>query len=473
MHSRILLTSTLFLVLAGPLVAPSSGQSSAQSLPAGTLIERVTCQKEATQSYALYLPGNYSTDRRWPIIYAFDPGARGSVPVKLYQEAAEKYGYIVAGSYNSHNGPEVPLSAIVHALWEDTHSRLAIDDRRVYTTGFSGGARVAASVAYANPGRVAGVILNGAGFSPQTKANKDLNFVVYSLAGLEDFNYFELKELERTLKDVGVTNRLTTFEGQHSWAPAEFCTGAVEWLELQAMKSGSRDKDEGFIDRVLAKDVARAREAEAGNRLLAACSIYESLVTDYRGLRDVAEFERKAASLKMTQSFKNEVKMESDAEQSYRRRATDFARMLAQSGQPEEHEIALSDARKSIARARKQASGAKTEDERREARRLLALFSITLREQANLHRYQKDYGALLDCWLLVDEVRPDVPQTLYQLAVAYALNGNKKQTLETLKRAIDKGWKDAQEIAHNTAFDLVRREPAYQQLIESIPPKSN
>jgi dienelactone hydrolase len=453
-------------------VARLSDNQPTQSLTAGAIIERVTCQKDATQSYALYLPASYTPERRWPIIYAFDPGGRGAVPVRLFQEAAEKYGYIVAGSYNSRNGPDVPLNIIVPALWEDTHARLAIDDRRTYTTGFSGGARVAASVAYANAGRVAGVILNGAGFSPEMKISKNLTFVIYGLAGLEDFNYFELKELDRSLREAGVAHHLTTFDGQHSWPSAELCTGAVEWLELQAIKQGRVDSDEGFIDRLLAKHIAQVRDAEMANRIGAAASIYESLASDFRGLRDVSEFERKAASLKASQAFKSEEKREAKEEQSFRLRSTEFARLLQQASQPEEHVISIADARKQIAGVRKKVASGKTEDERREARRLLALFSVTLREQANIQRHNKNYRGLLDCLVLVDEARPDNPQTLYQLAAAYALNGNKKQTIEALKRAIEKGWNDAQEIARNPAFDLVRREPAYRQLVDSIPAKS-
>jgi len=64
----------------------------------GAVIPKVTCLADSTQSYSLYLPSNYSPDRRWPIIYAFDPFARGKVPVDLYKDAAEKFGYIVVAA---------------------------------------------------------------------------------------------------------------------------------------------------------------------------------------------------------------------------------------------------------------------------------------------------------------------------------------------------------------------------------------
>ena len=80
-------------------------------------------------------------------MYVFEPAARGTVPTQLMKEAAEQYGYIVAASNNSKNGPWKLADDAVSAMWGDTHVRLAIDDRRVYAAGFSGGARVASRLA--------------------------------------------------------------------------------------------------------------------------------------------------------------------------------------------------------------------------------------------------------------------------------------------------------------------------------------
>src|SRR5690349_15033911 len=101
--------STCKIVLLCAFVVASHLQAQQlTSLASGAVrgkIVNITCAPDPSQSYALYLPSNYSPDRRWPIIYAFDPFARGTVPVELYKRAAEKYGYIVAGSNNAKNGP--------------------------------------------------------------------------------------------------------------------------------------------------------------------------------------------------------------------------------------------------------------------------------------------------------------------------------------------------------------------------------
>ena len=168
--------STLIFVVAalGPAVAQS-----AQTFTPGKVIDRVPCQADTSESYALYLPSGYTPARHWPIIYAFDPFARGKAPVKLYQEAAEKYGYIVAGSNNSRNFSLDASSKSVNAIWQDTHARLALDEREVYTTGMSGGARVAGLVALrCSPCKIAGVIAQAAGYpvtdAPTKKGQSEL-----------------------------------------------------------------------------------------------------------------------------------------------------------------------------------------------------------------------------------------------------------------------------------------------------------
>src|SRR2546427_358384 len=76
----------------------------AQDLPRGQIVDEVKCAADPSQSYALYLPSNYSPDRAWSLLVGFHPAARGRAIAETYQAAAEKYGYVVAGSNSSRNG---------------------------------------------------------------------------------------------------------------------------------------------------------------------------------------------------------------------------------------------------------------------------------------------------------------------------------------------------------------------------------
>ena len=124
-----------------------SSDSANQRDSKNQIVEKLECLNDSSQSYALYLPANYTPDRKWPILYALDPGARGKTPVEHFKEAAEKYGWILAGSNNSRNGPWRRAAEAWSAMTKDMHQRFSIDDDLVYATSFSGGARMAIQIA--------------------------------------------------------------------------------------------------------------------------------------------------------------------------------------------------------------------------------------------------------------------------------------------------------------------------------------
>ena len=255
----------------------------------GQLVNEVKCAADPTQSYAVYLPRAYAPDRAWPVIFAFDPGGRGPTPVERYQAAAELYGYIVAGSNNSrNNSPEIGRA--VASMADDVMSRFRVDKRRVYVAGMSGGARVAFSVALGSPRHVAGVIASSAGY-PDDKPRKTLAFPVFATAGTEDFNHLEMRRLDRALTSP---HHLAVFEGGHVWLSSELAIEAVEWMELQAMKSGVKPRDDAEIERLFAKRMAAAPPDRAdAPRFLA----LRAIADDFDGLRDVRAVASQAAAL--------------------------------------------------------------------------------------------------------------------------------------------------------------------------------
>src|SRR5260370_21447673 len=151
--------------------------------PAGTLVPSVTCKSNAKETYALYLPSAYSATRKWPIVYVFDPGGRGQVAAAVVQAAAEKFGYIVAASNNSKNGPLGGSAEAAIAVWQDTQQRFSVDVHRRYVAGMSGGARVATSIALSCGDCVAGVFSHAAGVSPGTGASHNIEISHFCCVG--------------------------------------------------------------------------------------------------------------------------------------------------------------------------------------------------------------------------------------------------------------------------------------------------
>src|SRR5262245_19296670 len=220
------------IVLVTAMLALSVGTTTAapRAIQPGTVMDPVQCANDPSQSYALFLPSSYSPDRKWPVLFAFHPAARGRLMVEKYQAAAEQYGVIVAASNNSRNGPHAASAAAAQAMSVDVSRRFPIDPQRVYLTGMSGGARVALTLALAG-NNIAGVIASSAGY-PDSQPRATVPFALFSTAGTEDFNYLEMRLLDRKLVSP---HFLAVFQGGHTLPPNDVALEAVEWMELQAM----------------------------------------------------------------------------------------------------------------------------------------------------------------------------------------------------------------------------------------------
>jgi predicted esterase len=335
----------------------------AQALPSGTIVDDVKCAADQTQSYALYLPSQYTPDRQWNLLIAFHPGARGRAMVEKYQAAAERYGYIVAASNNSRNGPWSVSAAAVKAMTVDLSQRFSINPQRVYATGMSGGARVAMELALANTS-VAGVIASSAGF-PDSQARASVKFAVFATAGTDDFNYLEMRLLDRKLKSP---HRLVIFDGGHTLPPDTVAMDAIEWMELQAMKTGSRQRNDELIDRLLER--RRAAIASASSPV-ETVHLLDDFVADFTGLRDTSAESQRLKDLSQQGDVRKALSRERASDDGEMHMLLEIFELEAGLNDRDRHNDVMMSLRDRLSKLAKKASAAEESPERSQARRVL------------------------------------------------------------------------------------------------------
>jgi len=274
----------------------ASGISISDTFRAGKIIDTVICKADPTQSYALYIPQKGNREAL-PVIYFFDPHGDGALPLNKYKSLSEAYGFILIGSNNSKNGNDFAATErIWRHLSDDTRGRLKINSSRIYTCGFSGGAKVAGYVALQHPG-IRGVIANGAGLPDGTRAG-DFTFSFTAIAGEGDMNLTELVGITGELDKSRTRHRIILFDGKHEWAPVASMGMAFAGLQFDAMKEGLIPGDESFINRYMAKSRQRIEVCSAANQLLKARQESQLSLNFLEGLTDqVRWFKDKAASL--------------------------------------------------------------------------------------------------------------------------------------------------------------------------------
>ncbi len=357
------------------------------------------------------------------------------------------------------------------AMYNDATSRFSLNKQRMYAAGYSGGARIACDMAYRYSGQFAGVIGAGSGFPTDHDPTSDTPFAFFGTVGNLDFNYYEMRILEPKLKSAGIPYRIRVFDGEHDWPPAELCTEELEWMEIQAMKSGKREKDPALVEEIFQKRMKRAEERKSSGVLHEAADEYQSIATDFKSLRDV-----ETVSLEATRLFDSEQVKQWQQEEVRRDQIdNDFRQKLASvnrsirntSGNVPKLEHVLEFLQ--VVGLKKKAKEAPLKEDRLQVQRLLTV--VRIQHGFYLARGFREYGdfeRLALCYSVAVEIDPDEPYLWYGLARAQAQLGEKEKAMESLKKAVDHGFKDADKIANDFDLRSLQDEKQFKKILERL-----
>ncbi len=187
--------------------------------PLGQATAEIPCGDAV--SYFLYLPNSLRKGAKHPVLFVMGPGGGSAGDAERYRAGAERNHWIIAISKQSRNGFEGSQDA-VDAMIRHVTTKLPINKKRMYVTGFSGGSRMAFATAGTNK-EIAGVIACGAG-GHLGSAHQ----VAYGLVGTNCFNRTDMANSFKGLKSRD--NVLRFFPGQHEWASEELCDDAITHL---------------------------------------------------------------------------------------------------------------------------------------------------------------------------------------------------------------------------------------------------
>ncbi|HEY2292169.1 MAG TPA: hypothetical protein VGM86_15830 [Thermoanaerobaculia bacterium] len=437
--------------------------------PRGVLVEKVTCAGQPDQAYALYLPSNYKPDRQWPILYVFDARGDGKRVAELYRPAAEAHGWIVVSSWNSaSDGPMEPNFTAMHALWADTHARFAVDDSRVYAAGYSGTVRFACILALTAPGSITGIIGAGAGFPFNTPPKKDNPFVFFGTVGDRDFNWYEMNDLDAALGALGLPHRIEHFAGEHDWPPPDLAVKAIAWMELQAMKTGKREKSPALIEAEWARDRERARSQAA--HPADAFHTWSAMAADYAGLRDVSEAQKEAAALAASPACQKELHDRAERDRRDKDLLAQAPGILAR-GNPANDPVTPAQiaAALKVPELKKRAASPDPE-ERLSATRILNTYrGQTLFYQPQSLIEKKEYDRAVFMLTIGAEIDSDEPGIWVSIASVQARKGKPghKKALDALRTAVDRGLSDPALLDRKT-FDDLRQDEEFRRILAQV-----
>jgi dienelactone hydrolase len=443
----------LVLSIAYPVFCSSSVL--AKNLPKGQIINKVVCIGHTDHSYAVYLPRAYTSSRKWPILFAFDPRARGQLAIEPFREGAEKYGYILVGSNNTQNGPWKPNEEAIHILLNDAALRFMVNRDRFYTAGFSGGGRLAALVALM--GFAKGAIVCSGGFPTVETPNK-IAFSFFGTAGYDDSNYYEMRRIDEDLNKQGTPHRLIIFQGGHEWPPVAVGTQAIVWLELIAMKTGLRSKDKNLIE-----DIYQTRLAALPRTIPEVWFETQSLAKDFMGLRDTKTVEQQVTDMVKLPEYKKW--QEEEAKEAPKQKQLIRSLLENAASRTEDESTAI------VGKWHKEAQAPSDSSARRFHRRLIREATFQLTYQVEDGGMAKKPELRTRLFQVLTALSPQKPSPWLGLARAHMASGNASAALIALRQGVVAGYREREKVESDPLFLPLRPDPSYQKILDDMGPK--
>ncbi len=305
----------------------------------------------------------------------------------------------------------------------------------------------------------------------QDKKPANDHFLFYVAIGDEDFNFPEIVALRRKKESSGAPYKVKVYPGPHQWAPPQIAEDALAWLELKAMQSGTKKPDPAFVQKQFDATKAEATQAaQRGDALMQYYALRE-LASDFKGLQNVAEFERELAQLKDSKTFKtasHDEQREVDEQQSLTATA---ANELAQirTAEPDE-QVGLS-----------RHIGSMLADLRRQAHstgrdRIVCSRAFTQLWIQGIEAGQEEFrtGRMQQAaayFELMSNAQPDQAWPVVLLAEAQVRAGNKKSALKSLEEAAHRGLRHPEALAQDPELQPLISDPAFQKIVQSPPAK--
>jgi len=425
----------------------------------GKINKKILCKQDSTTSYALYLPSKYDSAVKYPIIIAFDSHGDGLKPVTLFKEQAEKFGYIVVGSNNSKNGQSWDNSnAIYNTMLTDIKNRFSINDSRIYTAGFSGGSRVASSIAILNGG-IAGVIGFSAGF-PNLNQPITHKFDYLGIVGSSDFNFNEMNQLDKALQSNGFNHYLIVFNGKHEWPKAEVIPDMFYWMEFCAYRNKLSTPDKQVIADFEANCQKEIELCKSKKNVLGEYKMQLKLICFLDGISDIEKYRSNVVELEKTPVLQNELR-QIEAEAQKEQSLQEFY-VKAMNGKD------LAWWKTEVARIN--TIIAKNGDKRESFlyKRVLSYLSICGYSYSNnsLRSGQLDQAQnFISIYTLVD---PENPDPAYFQAQLFGMKNDTQNALKYLEKAIDLGFNDINKMQSEPAFSTMKSTAEFIRLEKKI-----
>ncbi len=266
---------------------------------------------EAGNTFSIYLPKNFDMNKNWPVLLGFDSEGRAANLARLYREAAEEFGYIVAISNFLEGQSLKEKSRYIPIFMDRIFSLFPIQSGRVYVTGIDKDAELASLVPVFYSDKVYGVIAIGNSHYYNSKIKIGKNFSYFGVLNTKNFRYKGFLRNAEYLKRRAIPADILTYEGASEYPYPELLKKPLSTFTLQAMLKGRMPKDSVWVKNLFQEELNHVEMELRKGKFLYALEEVKRIRTKYHLFFDTSNLREKEKQIKRYKGYKKDKRLQS------------------------------------------------------------------------------------------------------------------------------------------------------------------
>lgn len=431
----------------------------------GTMVDSIWVDTKLKESYSLYTPASYDPSKPSPVIFIFEPMARGKIGIEPFILTAETYGYILVCSNNSKNGPYELNYAIANRLFDKVFSTLNLDKKRIYTSGFSGGGRLASSIAIKSE-LIQGVVSCGAAFYldfgnlPMTQ-----RFSYATIMGDEDMNYYELAFTRKYLTKINLPYEVFTFNITHRWPSQDQILMAFDWMQLEAYKNLLMPIDTAIIKQTYHKFYDHTRAKEINNDLLASVNEYRRILNSFNRYYQLDSIKEKVKSISQSQSYKSQKKKNEEILETEMTLTIEYLNRINKD--IENNSLDLDWWGNHIEKLKKKQTSKSIMAQKMYKRFLYRLYAHAI-ESVNYTDNENSIEQQMFCYDLCILIYPKYPVPYIKQIELFIAQNKTEEALDNLEKLLNSGYNNKEYLLGNSTIQTLKNNDRFKILLNQI-----
>lgn len=284
------------------------------TLKKGVVIDSLVVNDSLAETYAVYLPVDFTMDQTWPVIFIFDNKGRGGRSAQLFREVAEEQGYIVAASNNIVEKDSLLNNAkVATRLVHRVFNLFPVDENGVYTAGIMAGARVASLLPTIFPD-IQGVLAVGDIWINNDYLKNQAKFSFVGVAGDKNYKSRNMEETVSLLSKTKLPAEFYRYEGGEEWPFNDVLYNAVGSLTLQAMAKGIRPRNDSLVEKLYRNELETAEQFRRKMQHIHALELLEKMETKYSLFNKGDELKQRQREIRRSRPFRTQRRENNTAE---------------------------------------------------------------------------------------------------------------------------------------------------------------